>query len=234
MYIYIYIYICVYIYIYIYTHIVLLLLCPPGRHPSTAAPCAGLQRMFGKGQTGSALMGSLHFSCFLTGNLGVLPLTYFYLSKSARAYLFPQSVKIHYFCSGPSSVDPICPQPRWAVAPQPLLLSRVSVAPRIRGIRAALSVAAFRETLRKHCPAAVFRSAPESGYRGLVATVREVQLDSNVSFHGVFGIIPWSQLRTTQEGRVWKSDSEMCVSPGIQAATVSRLAGRSKPRMNPL
>ena len=39
------------------------------------------------------------------------PLTYFYLPKSARAYLFPQFVKIHYFCSGPISVDPICPQP---------------------------------------------------------------------------------------------------------------------------
>ena len=29
----------------------------------------------------------------------------------AGAYLFPQSVKLHYFCSGPISVDPICPQP---------------------------------------------------------------------------------------------------------------------------
>ena len=36
----------------------------------------------------------------------VLQLTYFYLSKSARAYLFQQSVKIDYFCSGPISVDP--------------------------------------------------------------------------------------------------------------------------------
>ena len=39
------------------------------------------------------------------------PLTYFYIPKSARAYLFPQSVKIRYFCSGPTSVGPICPQP---------------------------------------------------------------------------------------------------------------------------
>ena len=30
-----------------------------------------------------------------------------YLPKSARAYLFPQSVKVCYFCSGPVSVDPI-------------------------------------------------------------------------------------------------------------------------------
>ena len=60
---------------------------------------------------GSALMGSLQSSCFLTGTFWVLPLTCFYLPKSARAYLFPQSVKIHYFCSSPISVDPICPQP---------------------------------------------------------------------------------------------------------------------------
>ena len=31
---------------------------------------------------------------------GVLPLIYFYLPRRARAYLFLQSVKIHYFCSG--------------------------------------------------------------------------------------------------------------------------------------
>ena len=51
-------------------------------------------------------MGSLQISVvfFTEGLFGVLPLTY------ARAYLFPQSVKIPYFCSGPISVDPICPQ----------------------------------------------------------------------------------------------------------------------------
>ena len=45
------------------------------------------------------------------GTFWVLQLTYFYLPKSARMYLLPQSVKMHYFCSGPLSVDPICPQP---------------------------------------------------------------------------------------------------------------------------
>ena len=49
---------------------------------------------------------------FDRGTFWVLPLTYFYLPKSARAHLFPQSVKIHYLCSGPISVDPISPQPR--------------------------------------------------------------------------------------------------------------------------
>ena len=28
--------------------------------------------------------------------------------RSARAHLFPQSVKLHYFCSGPICLDPIC------------------------------------------------------------------------------------------------------------------------------
>ena len=42
---------------------------------------------------------SLHCLCFLTGfSLLVLPLTYFYIPKSAREHLFPQSVKQKYFC----------------------------------------------------------------------------------------------------------------------------------------
>ena len=49
---------------------------------------------------------------FERGTFWVLQLAYFYLPKSARAYLFLQSVEIHYFCSGPISVDPICRQPK--------------------------------------------------------------------------------------------------------------------------
>ena len=49
------------------------------------------------------------FMLFDRGTLWVLTLTYLYLPKSARSYLFPQSVKIYYFCSGPMSVDPVCP-----------------------------------------------------------------------------------------------------------------------------
>ena len=37
------------------------------------------------------------FVFFDRGTFWVLPLAYFYLPKSVRAYLFPQSVKIHYF-----------------------------------------------------------------------------------------------------------------------------------------
>ena len=62
-------------------------------------------RRFGKGQNGVSTNG-------VTAFLFKFPLTYFYLPKSARVYLFPQSVNIHYFCSGPISVDPICPQPK--------------------------------------------------------------------------------------------------------------------------
>ena len=40
----------------------------------------------------------------------------FYLPLSARAYHFPKFVRIHNFCSGPISVDPICPQPRSVLA----------------------------------------------------------------------------------------------------------------------
>ena len=50
----------------------------------------------------------------VTMTFWVLPLTFSYLPNSAWAYLFPQSVSIHYFCSGLISVDPICPQPSHA------------------------------------------------------------------------------------------------------------------------
>ena len=51
------------------------------------------------------------FILFDRGTYWVLPLTYFYIPKSARVYLFPQSVKVHYFCSDPMSIGPICLQP---------------------------------------------------------------------------------------------------------------------------
>ena len=110
LYIYIYMcmYVCRYIYIYIYIHVCLFVcLLARGRNgPRAGAPEAGEadlppppgpeaggpRQALEKGQTGSALMGSPQISC-------------------ARAYLFPQSVKIRYFCSGPISVDPTCPRP---------------------------------------------------------------------------------------------------------------------------
>ena len=62
----------------------------------------GAVAAIGKGQMGSALMGSLQMSVFFDrGTCWVLLLTYVYLPKRARAYLFPQSVKLDYLCSGP-------------------------------------------------------------------------------------------------------------------------------------
>ena len=60
---------------------------------------------------------------FDRGTFGVLPLACLYLPKSAKAYLFPKFVKINYFCSGPISVDPICPQPTYACACPCLVLA---------------------------------------------------------------------------------------------------------------
>ena len=58
----------------------------------------------GKGQMGSALI-------FDRGTVWVLPLSYFNLPKSARAYLFPQSVKLISFAASPLVLTCICPQP---------------------------------------------------------------------------------------------------------------------------
>ena len=71
--------------------------------------CLKTSGYVGKGQMGSALMGSLRILYCLIDIYWVLPSAYFHLPKSARAYLSPQSVKNHYFYSGPISADPICP-----------------------------------------------------------------------------------------------------------------------------
>ena len=55
----------------------------------------------------STNMATAYFMFFDRGTFWVLPLTYFYLPKSARAYLFlPKFVKIRYFCSGPIMLTP--------------------------------------------------------------------------------------------------------------------------------
>ena len=58
--------------------------------------------------------GHDNFYAFWQRDLWVLPLTKIYLPSSARAYIFPQSIKMCYFWAAPVSVDPICPQPRKA------------------------------------------------------------------------------------------------------------------------
>ena len=67
------------------------------------AECASSNR---KGTNGVSTDGvTATFIFFDRGTFWVLPLTYSYIPKSS------QSVKTHYFCSGPISVDPTCPQP---------------------------------------------------------------------------------------------------------------------------
>ena len=76
---------------------------------------AGCARITWKGTNGVSSSWVIANFMFLTeGLFWLCPLTYFNIPKSARAYLFPQSIKHHYFCSGPISVDPICPQPHQA------------------------------------------------------------------------------------------------------------------------
>ena len=55
---------------------------------------------------------TVNFMFFDRGTFWLLPLTYFYVSKSASAYMFPQSVKIISFCSGSIIADRIGPQPK--------------------------------------------------------------------------------------------------------------------------
>ena len=75
--------------------------------PRETKSCSRVNPEIGKEQVGSALKWSLHlFELFDRGTFWVLTLTYFYLAKSARTNLFPQSDKNDYFCSGPISVDP--------------------------------------------------------------------------------------------------------------------------------
>ena len=73
----------------------------------------GLGGRIRKGTNGVSTNGvTATFKFFDRGTFRVLPLTYVYLPRSARAYLFPESVKNCCFRSGPISVDPICPQPK--------------------------------------------------------------------------------------------------------------------------
>ena len=107
IYIYMYTYMCIYIYIYIYIHI---------RIDSCAHRTISFQQFSERHRWGRHAANLI--VCY-RGTFGVLALTYFYIPKSARAYLFPQPVKTCYFCSGPVCVDPICPQPT-KVGPLPV------------------------------------------------------------------------------------------------------------------
>ena len=102
------------------------------QNPQTASIVL-MKQALGKGQNGVATNGvAANFMSFDRGTFWVFPFTYFYIPKSARTYLFPRSVKIHYVCGGPISVDPICPQPRYTadlstmILPATIFQGRVS------------------------------------------------------------------------------------------------------------
>ena len=80
---------------------------PPASPSGTGTAWAGARK---KGH-----VGSLRFFLFLFFDGGTCWVPIFRnLSTSVNfAHLFPQSVKVRYFCSGPISVDPICPEPKY-------------------------------------------------------------------------------------------------------------------------
>ena len=79
---------------------------------SALDPVRGSSVKARKGTNGVSTNGVIaNFIFFDRGTFWLLPLTCFYLRKVPGRNFFPKSVKIHYFCSGPVSVDPICPQP---------------------------------------------------------------------------------------------------------------------------
>ena len=71
------------------------------------------REVFGRGQLGSALMGTLQILLFLTDFLGT-PVNLLVSSQKCQGVPFPQSVKSPYSCSGPISADPLHPQPKVA------------------------------------------------------------------------------------------------------------------------
>ena len=80
------------------------------RHPRSRRPCCLTLRQasLGKGQMGSALVYGVaaNCTCFDRTFFCVLPLTCLYLPKSARAYLFPQSVKLVTLPAAPLVLTP--------------------------------------------------------------------------------------------------------------------------------
>ena len=80
------------------------------RRSAEQADCSDMPR---KGTNGVSTNGvTANFIFFDRGTFWVLPLIYFDILKSARAYLFPQSVKIHYFAAAPLVSTPLCQQPK--------------------------------------------------------------------------------------------------------------------------
>ena len=71
--------------------------------------------LLGKGQNGVSTNGvTANFKFVDGGTFWVLPLTYIDFPKVPGRTFFPQTVNVYITCcSGPISVDPICPQPNY-------------------------------------------------------------------------------------------------------------------------
>ena len=85
-------------YISMYSHSGFSLHCGSAPPPLTAIPCrpraVTAANVLRKGANGVSTNGvTAYFMFFGRGTFWVLPLTYFGLPKSAKGYLFPQSVK---------------------------------------------------------------------------------------------------------------------------------------------
>ena len=69
---------------------------------------------------------SLRISCFRQRDFLGTPVNLLLSSQKCQGVLFPQSVNNHDFCSGPMSVDLICPQPSQFSQPWSLPANRQS------------------------------------------------------------------------------------------------------------
>ena len=118
----------------------------------------------GKGQMGSALMGSLRCSCFCDREAFWVPICQNLLTSINCVYMFTLSFKSHYFCSDPISV-----------ALTPVVRNR---GPRRR--RAALRRAGLHRGPRNICFWSIFTS-PGSEFSSIVSINSCVELPSSAS-----------------------------------------------------
>ena len=102
-----------YITYYVIYYIVYCMICPAHvrltTHNFAHSPCP--QVRLGKGQMGAALTGSLTSYSFDRGTFGYSRYPTCVFPNVPGRTFFSNLQNKRYFCSGPTSVDPICPQP---------------------------------------------------------------------------------------------------------------------------
>ena len=99
-------YVCMYIYIYIYIgHR------DPFTRPGTGRSSSEGRAFRSRNLVDGALMGSLQMFMFFDRDFSGTPVNLLLYSQKCQGVPFSPICQIHYFCSSPISVDPICPQP---------------------------------------------------------------------------------------------------------------------------